>query len=137
MSEPTRLDVVVRLRERSEELAQVSLAQATRAFVDAEAWLAQARAKAAADARGPASACEWLIAEEAHHRALCEVRAARADLERARSGREQARAACVEAHQNTEVVRRAQGRKRDEQRLAEGRAARKHDDSLALLLRAG
>lgn len=133
----TRLDPLLRIRERSEEAAQRALAEAIRGVQGAATAVEVKRQAAALDHRKACGADEWLLTEEAHVRALGDLKKAEVDLEAARGKQLQSRAAAAAAQQNAEIVRRAAERKRLEQRLAEGKAERKSMDQVALLLRVG
>jgi len=133
----TRLDPLLRLRERTEERAQQALAEAIRGMQGAAANVEVKKHAASADHRTASSATEWLLAEETHLRARGDLKKAEAALEAARGKQDQSRAAAAVAQQSAEVVRRAADRKRAEHRAAEGRAERKQLDQIALLLRVG
>jgi flagellar protein FliJ len=66
----TRLDVVVKLREKDEERARVELAEAQRAAAAAERAAAAAKAAAKVDLRGRGSAAQWELTEIGHFAAL-------------------------------------------------------------------
>jgi flagellar export protein FliJ len=66
----TRLDVVVKLREKDEERARLELAAAQRAAAAAATAAATARANAKQDHRSRGSAAHWDLTEIGHFRAL-------------------------------------------------------------------
>ena len=136
MPTATRLDPLLRIRERTEQTAQQALAESIRGLQGAAANVEVRKQAANVDLRTASSANEWLLAEEVHLRALSDLKKAEAALELARGKQDQSRAAAAAAQQSAEVVRRAAERKRAEQRVVEGRAERKQLDSIALLLRA-
>jgi len=133
----TRLDPLLRIRERSEETAQRALAEAIRGVQGAATAVEVKRQAAALDHRTACSANEWLLTEDAHVRALGDLKKAEGALEAARGKQIESRIAAATAQQKAEIVRRAAERKRLEQRLAEGKAETKQLDQIALLLRAG
>jgi flagellar export protein FliJ len=87
----TRLDAVVKLRERDEDKARRDLADAQRHAQAADQALRDAESKARHDARARGTAAHWELADHAHARALVEARqaerAANAATERLGSSR--------------------------------------------------
>ena len=133
MAPRTRLDKVVELRGHAEDRATVALARA-RATVDhAHHRLDAAREVTARDGRGSGPVELWDLDERARRRALQAVRAAEADLAAARNDEARARQGWIEAHRDTEVVRRVQERKRAEIRGEHERLDRRAADELATL----
>ena len=70
MKPATRLDAVVKLREKDEERARLELAEAQRAAATAERAAAAAKANAKVDLRGRGSAADWELTEIGHFAAL-------------------------------------------------------------------
>ncbi|MBI5546021.1 MAG: flagellar FliJ family protein [Deltaproteobacteria bacterium] len=129
----TRLDTLVKIRERAEDGARLELARAQKRIQLAEAALAEAKARALADHRRAGTAGDWQVAEAARSRALVEVRKAEQALALARQKSDEARQAFEQAHRQSEAVKRAAQAKRDEITLQLERAERKHLDELAVL----
>lgn len=129
----TRLDAVVKLRERNEEQKAQAFGVAESAARQAAAVAAQARAEALRDERKGGDASQWDVIELAHHRALVEVRRAEREAQRARGVADTARATWVTAHQDAEAVRRAAEHRRDELRREADKAETKLLDEMALL----
>ena len=137
MPPATRLDPVIRLRERAEGTAQLALAQQIRAVQSAASALGAASSRAAEDRRAAGDAGSWQLAETLHYRALVDLKSAQLTLETARAREDAARAACALAQQRTEMVVRARARKHGELSQHEAKAERRQMDEIALLLRAG
>jgi flagellar export protein FliJ len=111
----TRLDRLVGLRKRTEDGALSDLASARRALWVAQDRLAGAIQQSRADHRGVADSAFWVVEEAAHRRALQVARTARVDVSQAAASEATAREGWVDAHRDTEVVRRVADRKRAEQ----------------------
>lgn len=133
MAPKTRLDALVKLRERVEDQAKIALAQARQKTQKAEELLKQAQARAAIDHRVAGTAALWQDAESARVRALAEVKRAREGCQAARDAEEKQRRAFELAHRDAEAVRRAAESKRQEIVKAAERAERKQFDELAAI----
>jgi len=129
----TRLAVVVRLRERTEDLAKVGLGRARQVTGQAEQALDQAKAEALPDGRRAGSAADWQVAEAARVRAIAVVKRAEEALLQAKKAEEVARKAFEGAHRQAEAVRRAADGKRAEMAHEADRAERKQYDELAAI----
>lgn len=130
----TRLDAVVRVREREEEKALLKVAEAEKV-----AKLAAERAHALklatkTDHRRMADAATWEMLESAHTRALTDARKAEKDAERLAGEVTKVRLVYTSAHQRAEVVRRVAETRRDEQRRELERTEDKALDEVASLL---
>jgi len=129
----TRLDKLVKIRERGEDQALEGLARAQAQLRAAEDRLAQAHHAARADRRARGDAALWELAEAAHRRVLQRVRAAQGEVSSAAQGRVAATGQYLAAHQGAEVVRRVAGRKRAELSAeASGRERRGLDEMATL-----
>lgn len=130
----TRLDVVVKLRERDERNARLELANAQRALMAAERALVDAMELAQHDARGSGRAVDWELADAAHARALHDARqaerAALAASDHLGSSRKQFHGARARA----EAMRRTVDARRAEVARDAEAAERKTLDELAMLL---
>lgn len=129
----TRLDRLVRFRERAEGDALVDLAAAQRDLRAAVERLEEAVAAARVDRRAPGSAALWELGEAAHRRALQAVRARQGDLGAAADRRDAASSDYRDAHQDAEAMRRAAERKRAERARAAERRETRAADELATL----
>ena len=129
----TRLDVVVKLRERDEERTRTLLADSERAAKQAALQAAAAREKARQDGRKSGSAAEWMLLDAAHGRARQEA----ANAEQAAGAAEAQLAASREqystAYQRAETVRRIADARRAEIIAAEALRERKELDDIAVL----
>lgn len=126
----TRLDPLVRLREREEERARLELARAIEATRLAREALEEARRAALRNEFAPGPAYEWEMRELAHRRALEEVERAKAALLEALEAEEAARRACEEAHKRLEAVRRVAEARKAEARAEAERQERKLLDEI-------
>ncbi|MGC4120555.1 MAG: flagellar FliJ family protein [Myxococcales bacterium] len=133
MAIKTRLDVVVKLRERAEDEAQRQLAQARAKTSAAEGALAKARERALADGRGSGDAALWHDADLARQRALREVEKAKEALRSCKVAEEAVRKAFEQRHREAEAVRRVAEARREEIRQQQDRAERKVLDELAAM----
>lgn len=111
MTPKTRLDPLVRIRERSEEGALDNLANAQRSLGRARERLASVRALAARDARGPGAAALWATEEAAHARVLHAIHHAEREVAQARGSEHAARAAYERAWREAEASRRLREKK--------------------------
>lgn len=130
----TRLDAVVKVREREEDRA---LEQVAHAEAKAKAAVEHARAMAAAtkiDQRRAGDVSTWELAEVAHVRALTVAHRAQKDSERAQAEVAKVRVLYTSAHQQAEVVRRAAEHRRDEARREADRVEDKSLDEVASML---
>jgi len=130
----TRLDTVVRLRERDEEKAGQAVAKAESAVRAAAEKRDEARARQMKDSRQREDVSHWEALELARHRALSDEKKAEKELEQARRSAGQVRAVYVSAHQRAEVVRRVADARREEATREEGRVEARHLDDVAGLL---
>jgi flagellar biosynthesis chaperone FliJ len=129
----TRLDKLVQVRERGEDVALENLAHAQSSLLRANERLAGVRQEARSDARRRDSSELWIVEEAAHVRALHDVRSAERDLAQAMTGEQQARAGYSSAHRQAEVARRAQEKKRTELKTERERREQKAQDEVATL----
>jgi flagellar export protein FliJ len=129
----TRLDKLVRLRERMEDDALVHLARAQQELEEAHQRLESAESAALADGRARDSAALWELEEAAHRRALQGLRLVRGEVASLARKHEVATSGYREAHQDAEVVRRVAERKRAEQAREQGRRERRAVDEIATL----
>ncbi len=106
MTPKTRLDPLVRIRERSEEGALDNLANAQRSLGRARERLASVRALATRDLRSPGAAALWATEEAAHARVLHAVRGAEREVAQARGSEHAARVAYERAWRDAEASRR-------------------------------
>lgn len=133
MAPSTRLDPVVKLREREEQEARLRLADAIRKTAEARQALLDARLRAAADLRATGVAALWAMVEDSHARAIREVKRLAAEVDRAVAEEERVRAEYVAAHRAAEAVRRVRETRREELRTEAARRERKELDELASL----
>jgi flagellar biosynthesis chaperone FliJ len=130
----TRLDVVVRLRERDEEKARTDLADSERAAKAAAEAARLAAEHARKDSRGAGSAALWQLHDAAHGRALHEA----AEAEKAAGAADQhlvkSRNHYSFAYKKAETIRRVAATRRSEiVAEIEGRE-RKELDEIGVLL---
>ena len=133
MARKLRLDAVVQLREQEEKKALEALGAAVQATVRAADALRLAQERATRDERRKGPVESWQLQEIAHERALQEVKACAARLEKARQDEKQARAKQLEAYQRAEVVRRVAAARRLELDRDEARAENKAMDEQAAI----
>jgi flagellar export protein FliJ len=133
MAFKTRLDALVRIRERAEESAQRDLGRARQLTVAAETALAQARSRALAETRVAGTAAGWQNAESARIRELGDLKRWERTVLEARAKEAEARSALEKAHRQHEVIRRAAQNKREEMAHQADRAERKLLDELATM----
>ncbi|BDG08003.1 flagellar export protein FliJ [Anaeromyxobacter paludicola] len=129
----TRLDKLVKLRDRSEETALAHLARAQASLSRARENLEGALTRARSDERSAGQAALWMLVEAAHTRDLHGVRIAEQAVASAADGEARARASYGDARQQAEVVRRIADRKRAELVKEEERRERKVLDELATI----
>lgn len=130
----TRLDRLVRFRERAEEDAFVDLATAQRDLRAAVERLEDAVAAARADRRGSGSAALWDLHEAANRRALQGLRVRQGEVGAAQERCDVASSGYRDARQDAEVMRRAAERKRADLRRALELRERRAADATATLL---
>jgi flagellar biosynthesis chaperone FliJ len=130
----TRLDTVVRLRERDEDAAAREVANAERGLRNAQQQLDDAKARALSDFRARNDVAQWELQELAQHRALDESKKAARAVETAKALALKSRERFTTAHQRAEVVRRAADTRREELTRELDRAETKQLDDVAALL---
>jgi flagellar export protein FliJ len=128
---PTRLDTVVRVKERDEDRAAQAVAHAEVQVRLTQVRLDEARERALADFRARHDVAHWETQELAQHRALAEQRKAERELVQARQRAGEARGVYTQAHRSAEVVRRVADARREEARRAENRLESKQLDEVA------
>jgi flagellar export protein FliJ len=130
----TRLDVVVKLREKDEDRAKKALAESERALRQAEAEHEQAIAATRVDLRVSGSAADWQLLDAAHGRALFEAaHAARAKVV-AHQKHESSREQYASAYKRAETIRRVAETRRAEIAAEAEAKDRKELDELGVLL---
>jgi flagellar protein FliJ len=130
----TRLDVVVKLRERDEDKAKLVLADSERALKKAEEDAARALAATRQDLRVSGSAADWQLLDAAHGRALHDAAEAAKAAGAAHQHLEQSREVYSSAYKRAETIRRvAETRRAELVAEAEGKD-RKEMDELGVLL---
>jgi flagellar biosynthesis chaperone FliJ len=128
----TRLDPVIKIEEKNEEHKLHEMAAANRKVKTAEAALTDARDAARSDHRRAASATDWMLAENAHTRALSEVRKAERAMMAATDEEGKARGAYTIAHSKAEALRRVAQARVDEILTAREKAETKELDEIGL-----
>jgi flagellar export protein FliJ len=129
----TRLDPVVKSREREEEEARTRLAEAIRRTAAAREQLIDARLRAAADVRAAGLAAIWSVLDDSHARAMREVKRCAAEVDRAAAEEERLRAVYIAAHRAAEAVRRVRDSRLAELRDELAKRERKELDELGAL----
>lgn len=133
MKPKTRLDAVVKLRERDEDRARLDLAEAHRLVLAADRTAREAADVARQDDRARGCAADWQLAEHAHARALVEARQAERACHAASEKLGSSRQRYVGAHARAEALRRVvEARRFEVVREAEA-TERKHLDEVAML----
>jgi flagellar export protein FliJ len=130
----TRLDAVVKLRERDEDRARRELAEAQRQAQAAEQALRDAETRARHDARSSGTAADWALADHAHARALVEARQAERAAKAATDRLGSSRSHYVGMRARAEAVRRIVEVRRAEIVSQAETAERKQLDEIATLL---
>jgi flagellar export protein FliJ len=130
----TRLDAVVRIRERDEDTARIQLSEDQRKQLAAVAALEEAKTRARHDARTSGRAMDWELADRAHQRALLDARLAEhavtAAAEKVGSSREK----YVTAYARAEAMRRVvETRRADIVKEAEKTEAKRLDEMATIL----
>lgn len=133
MKPATRLDAVVKLRERDEDKARLDLSEAQRKALQAEAALREAMERARADERARGTAADWLLADVAHTRALGDARHAEHQVRAANEQLGARRTQYTSAHARAEAMRRlAETRRAEIIRDAEVRERKLLDEAAML-----
>lgn len=130
----TRLDAVVRVREREEERALESVAKAEARARAASERVEQLMAAANTDARAKGDASTWQLVEAAQVKALADAKRAQVERDRLQLEVAKVRVVYTSAHQKAEVVRRAAEHRREDQRREEARVEDKALDEVASML---
>lgn len=130
----TRLDAVVRVREREEDRALRLVADAETAAKRAAEQAAALKEAAQVDHRKAGDATTWELTETAHVRALSDARKAEKDAQRLQSEVTKVRVVYTSAHQRAEVVRRVAETRRDEARRELDKTEEKALDEVASML---
>ena len=133
MAIKTRLDKVVWLRERAEEDALATLGRAKADVGRTHDRMARAAEATRAESRTAGCVDLWLFDDAEHHRAVKALRSAEADAAQALRREAAARGGWVAAHQDSEVVRRIQERRRAENCDEQRRRERRDADEIATL----
>lgn len=110
----TRLDAVVKLREKDEERARLELAEAQRQAAAAERAAAAARDRAKQDLRARGSAAEWELTELGHFRALRDAAVAERTAQAASQKVVASRQSWGTAYKKAESMRRVADARRAE-----------------------
>jgi flagellar export protein FliJ len=130
----TRLDAVVKVREREEDTARIQLSEDQRKQLAAAAALEEAKARARHDARTSGRAVDWDLADRAHQRALLDARlaehAANAATEKVGNSRDK----YVAAYAKAEAMRRVVETRRADIIKEREKAEAKRMDEMATLL---
>lgn len=130
----TRLDAVVRIREKDEDTARIQLSEDQRRQLAAVAALAEARERARHDARTSGRAMDWELADRAHQRALLDARIAEHAVSAADEKVGTSRANYVAAYAKAEAMRRVvETRRADILKEAEKAEAKRLDEMATLL----
>jgi len=129
----TRLDRLVKLRERGEEEALASLGKAQVELRAARERLEAAERAARADGRARGSAAHFELEEAARRRLLQAVRSAAEAVAAAEKQEAAAADAYRAARQEAEAMRRAAERKRGELLAEADRRERRSTDEIATL----
>jgi flagellar export protein FliJ len=130
----TRLDAVVKIREKDEDTARIQLSEDQRQQLAAVAALEEARARARHDARTSGRAMDWDLADRAHQRALVDARVAEHAVNAADQKVGTSRANYVAAYAKAEAMRRVvETRRADIIKEAEKAEAKQLDEMATLL----
>jgi flagellar export protein FliJ len=129
----TRLDAVVKIRERDEDTARIQLSEDQRKQLAAVAALEEAKARAREDARSSGRAMDWELADRAHQRALLDARLAEHAVTAAAQKVETSRAQYVGAYSKAEAMRRiVETRRADMAKEAEKKESKQLDEMATL-----
>jgi flagellar biosynthesis chaperone FliJ len=129
----TRLDPVIKIEEKNEERKLHEMAAANRKVKSAEAALTDARDAARTDHRRAAPATDWMLAENAHTRALSDVRKAERAAKLAVDEEGAARGAYTIAHSKAEALRRVAQARVNEILTAREKEESKELDEIGLI----
>lgn len=130
----TRLDAVVKVREREEDKAAQTMAKAESAVRAAQQKLDAAHERSMVDHRSKNDVSQWEVQELAQRRALADERVAQKELVAVQRAAVEVRHLYTKAHQQAEVVRRVADARREEQARDEARKETKQLDEVASLL---
>ena len=131
MAFKTRLDAVVKIRDRAEESAKLALARSIQKVLEAERALKAAREQAMVIDQGAGTAADWEIRQKARDRALAQIRHAEEAVRAALTAQKAARDAFENAHRKAEGVRRVAEAKREEMMREADRKERREFDEIA------
>ena len=130
----TRLDAVVKLREKDEEAARRELADAQRKAAAAEQAAVVALGRAQQDLRARGSAADWELTEIGHFRALRDAAIAERDAQSAGEKVVATRQSWGNAYKKAESMRRVAEARRSEIIAEAESKERKEFDELGALL---
>ena len=130
----TRLDAVVKIREKDEDTARIQLSEDQRRQLAAVAALEEARSRARHDARTSGRAMDWDLADRAHQRALLDARIAEHAVTAAEEKVGTSRANYVAAYAKAEAMRRVVETRRSDIIKEREKAEAKQLDEMATLL---
>ena len=133
MPPKTRLDAVVKIRERDEDTARIQLAEAQRKELAARKALDEAKARARHDARTSGRAVDWELADRAHQRALLDARLAEHAANAASEKVGTSQKAYVGAYAKAEAMRRVVETRRADIIREDEKADAKRLDEMATL----
>jgi glucuronate isomerase len=129
----TRLDVVVKLRERDEERTRTVLADSERAAKQAAEQAAAAQLRARQDGRKAGSAADWMLLDAAHGRARQEAATAEQAAGAADAQLAASREQYSSAYQRAETIRRVADARRAEMIAEAEMRERKELDEIAVV----
>lgn len=130
----TRLDAVVKIREKDEEQARRVLADAQRQAEAARQAAEEARERARHDGRAPGLASQWDLADSANARALQEASVADQKVQAAGDHLNKSQQKYAGAYRRAEVIRRVATARRSELMAQAAAVERKQFDELSVLL---
>jgi flagellar export protein FliJ len=126
----TRLDAVVKIRERDEDTARIQLSEDQRRQLAAVKALEDAKTRARHDARTSGRARDWELADRAHQRALHDARLAEHAVNAASEKVANSREKYVGAYAKAEAMRRIVETRRADIVKEEAKAEEKRADEL-------
>jgi flagellar export protein FliJ len=126
----TRLDAVVKIRERDEDTARIQLSEDQRRQLAAVKALDDAQQRARHDARTSGRAVDWELADRAHQRALLDARLAEHAVSAASEKVATSRQKYVGAYAKAEAMRRIVETRRADIVKEEAKADEKRLDEL-------
>lgn len=129
----TRLDPVIRLRERAEEKAERELGQANQRVTDAETHAKEMAERARKEERKAGDAAHWELAEVGHIRARQQAQLAKEEVIKRQREAKVAKDAHAQAHLETEIVRRVAETRRDEMKAEALKKENRGFDELATI----